>query len=104
MLKRISITLTTLALIVNLTLAASCGAGGGSIAALRAALRLSPTLTAPLVQSGVITQAQADGVVKDFIDGGEIALGLKQELDAISKTAPNLKQLQAAAVHRAYAG
>lgn len=97
--------LAVLVIVFNLTFAAMCGgpAGDGQrIAAIRAALRASPALVAPLVAKGIITQAQADGVVKDFTDGADVALQLKQDFDAIPVGAADRKQRQYQAMHNAY--
>lgn len=92
--------LATLCLIVTLTFNAACGAS--QLAILRSGLNAAPTLTTSLVTSGVITQAQADGAVKDFTDGADVAVQLGQSLNAIPKDAPNRKQLQFDAVHTAF--
>jgi hypothetical protein len=107
--------LATISLIVNVfagtLMLTACPFGGDSsdgarIAAIRAALKASPALVEPLVQSGVLTRAQADGVIKDFTDAGDIALVLKTDFDAIPSdlTKEAAFQAQYKAVHKAYQG
>lgn len=86
---------SAIALLLSLTV--SCG---GVVTALRSALAAAPALTTGLVSSGIITQAQADGAVKDFTDGGNVALALKDDLDA-ARNKPNANVLKAQAAHQA---
>lgn len=75
--------------------------GASQLAALQSALNAAPTLVNSLVASGTITQAQADTTIKDFRDGAQVAVDMKRAFSAIPKDAPNRKQLQYQAAHKA---
>lgn len=90
----------TLVLLFVVSFAGFCD-GGGQITVLRSALRAAPALTNSLVVSGVLTQAQADGVVKDFTDGGDAALEMANAIAAVPKDAPDRNTQIARAAHTA---
>lgn len=89
--------LIILVLLFNISFAGFCSKS--QIATVRSVLKGAPILTNRLVSAGKITQAQADGAVRDFLDGVDVAVSLGQGLEGATTS-----QQKYAAAHTAFTG